>query len=251
MPSSRQDWSPETYLRNAAFVPQLGHDVLDMLNPQPGERILDLGCGEGLLSEKIQACGSTVLAVDLSPDQVQGTRSRGIEALVMDGRDLDFENEFDAVFSNAALHWMKPISQVFENVSRALKPGGRFVAETGGAGNIESIRTALYDALHTRDINPSQHDPWSFLKADEATDMLGQAGFKIETLDVFSRPTDLPGDIGGWLSTFASPFFKAVDESEHDMLLDEIRTALKPQLMNTDDVWVADYVRLKFEVVKI
>ncbi|MBL4692647.1 MAG: class I SAM-dependent methyltransferase [Magnetovibrio sp.] len=251
MPSPRQDWSPETYLRNAAFVPEMGASVLDLLNPQPGERILDIGCGEGSLSAKIQASGANVFAIDLSPEQVQGAQARGVEAHVMDGRDIDFDNEFDAVFSNAALHWMRPISKVFINVAKALKPGGRFVAEMGGAGNIAAIRTALYQALEARGINPSRHDPWSFPGPGEATYLLGKAGFEVKSLDIFARPTELPGDIGGWLDTFASSFLKGLESTEHDAVLDEVRQALKPQLLNSQDIWVADYVRLKFEVVKL
>lgn len=251
MPSSHQDWSPETYLRNAAFVPELGKGVLDLLNPQPGERILDIGCGEGLLSAKIQAAGAHVYAIDLSPHQVQGTRARGVDAHVMDGHDLDFENEFDAVFSNAALHWMRPISKVFDNIYKALKPGGRFIAEMGGAGNIASIRTALYAALEQRGVNPSRHDPWSFPGPGEAKYLLKQAGFQVKSLDIFGRPTQLPGDIGDWLDTFASSFLFSLDASLHDEVLNEVREALRPELMDKTNTWVADYVRLKFEVVKL
>lgn len=250
MNSPRTDWSPETYLRNASFVPELGRGVVDLLDPQPGERILDLGCGEGMLSVQIQAQGADVLAIDLSPSQVEATRARGIEAQVLNGLDMDFTAQFDAVFSNAALHWMRPISHVFANVFRALKPGGRFVAEMGGAGNIASIRTALYDALEARGHNPSRYDPWSFPGPGEARGILTRAGFTVETLGLHRRPTELPGDIGGWLDTFARHYLAALDPAEHDALMDEVREALRPQLVNADGVWVADYVRLKFKAVK-
>ena len=250
MSSPRQDWSPETYLRNASFVPELGQGVLEMLDAQPGERILDLGCGEGMLTEQIKAKGADVLGVDASAAQVEAARARGLDAQVLDGRELGFVGAFDAVFSNAALHWMSPISKVFENVFHALKPRGRFVAEMGGAGNISSIRSALYDALEARGLNPSRHDPWSFPGPGEARDLLTHAGFEVETLTLHRRPTPLPGDISGWLETFASPLLFAVDEVEHDVLMDEVREVLRPQLMNEEGVWVADYVRLKFKAVK-
>lgn len=250
MSSPRTDWSPETYLRNASFVPELGQSVLELLDPQPGERILDLGCGEGMLSAQIQAAGADVLAVDLSPHQVEATRARGIDAQVLNGLDVDFEGEFDAVFSNAALHWMRPISKVFDNVYRALKPGGRFVAELGGAGNISSIRSALYAVLEVRGLDPARYDPWSFPGPGEARGLLTRAGFAVEKLTLHRRPTELPGDIGGWLDTFAQHYLVAIDEAEHDALMDEVRAILRPQLVNAEGVWVADYVRLKFHVVK-
>ncbi|MFC1673085.1 class I SAM-dependent methyltransferase [Pseudomonadota bacterium] len=250
MNSARQTWSPETYLRNASFVPEFGKDVVSLLAPQRGERILDLGCGEGTLSAQIQALGADVLAVDASEGQVEATRARGVGAQVMDGLELDFDGEFDAVFSNAALHWMTPISLVMEKVFRALKPGGRFVAEMGGAGNITAIRVALYDALETRGISPARHDPWSFPGPGEVTELLKRTGFDVQSLDLFRRPTELPGDISGWLDTFASPYLAAVDDAEHDALMAEVREALVPQLLNADGVWVADYVRLKFKAVK-
>lgn len=250
MTSANTDWSPETYLRNASFVPELGKSVVGLLAPQPGERILDLGCGEGMLTEQIKASGADVLGTDIGPGQVEAARARGLAAEVIDGCALDFDGAFDAVFSNAALHWMRPISKVFENVFRALKPGGRFVAEMGGAGNISSIRSALYDALEARGVNPSRHDPWSFPGPGEARGLLSAAGFEVETLTLHRRPTELPGDIGGWLDTFARPYLDAVHVDEHDALMDEVRDVLRPQLMNQEGVWVADYVRLKFRAYK-
>jgi len=250
MNSHRQEWSPETYLRNAAFVPELGRSVLELLAPQPGERILDLGCGEGQLSEQIQAAGADVLAVDLSPSQVEGARARGLAAEVMDGAALEFDGAFDAVFSNAALHWMRPVSKVFDNVFRALKPGGRFVAEMGGAGNVSAIRSALYDALEARGIDPARHDPWTFPGPGEARALLQASGFDVAELSLHRRPTELPGDITDWLATFAGPFMQAVAAGERDALAADVRAALRPHLLNGDGVWVADYVRLKFMAVK-
>jgi len=250
MIKAQQTWSPETYLRHGAFVSLLGEPVVQVLAPKAGERILDLGCGEGLLTEKIVAAGADVLGIDNSEIQVEGARARGLSATAMDGLDMEFENEFDAVFSNAALHWMSPLSKVFENVYRALKPGGRFVAEMGGAGNIQTIRMALYNALMRRGIDPSIYDPWSYLGDSSAKMMLQRVGFEARSVTLIRRPTDLPGDIGPWLETFAGSFLQPVAEDQRAALIDEVRDHLQSDLFDPNNKWVADYVRLRFKVVK-
>jgi len=247
---AKQTWSPETYLRHGAFVSLLGEPVVQILSPKAGERILDLGCGEGILTEKIVESGADVLGMDNSEAQVEAAKARGFEAVAMDAHEMEFENEFDAVFSNAALHWMSPLSKVFENVFRALKPGGRFVAEMGGAGNIQSIRMALYNALMHRGIDPAHYDPWSYLGDSSATMMLQRAGFETRSVTLIRRPTDLPGDIGPWLETFAGSFMQAVPEEQHPALIDEVRDKLQSTLFDPHNKWVADYVRLRFKVVK-
>src|SRR5271167_2631936 len=138
-----QTWDPNTYTKNARFVSDLGSPVLELLDPQPGERILDLGCGDGVLTAKLQSIGCDVLGVDASSAQVEATKKLGVPAQTIDGENLPFENEFDAVFSNAALHWMRNNPDaVISGVKKSLRPGGRFVAEMGGAHCVEKIRTA-------------------------------------------------------------------------------------------------------------
>src|SRR5580658_8362663 len=141
---SKQHWSAARYAATAHFVPAFGAPVLELLDPQPGERILDLGCGDGILTAKLQSIGCDVLGVDASAAQVEATKNLGVPAQTIDGENLPFENEFDAVFSNAALHWMrnKP-DAVISGVKKSLRSGGRFVAEMGGARCVEKIRTAL------------------------------------------------------------------------------------------------------------
>ncbi|HVG81375.1 MAG TPA: class I SAM-dependent methyltransferase, partial [Methylomirabilota bacterium] len=147
-----QRWDPQTYAANARFVAELGQPVVELLAPTPGERILDLGCGDGALTEKLAALGCVVVGVDASPEQIAAARARGLDARVMDGQSLDFESEFDAVFSNAALHWMKEPGRVIAGVARALKPGGRFVGEFGGEGCVARIRAAVSESLALRGI---------------------------------------------------------------------------------------------------
>src|SRR5580692_3149520 len=142
-----QTWNPDQYARNARFVSDLGAPVLELLDPQPRERILDLGCGDGVLTAKLRSSGCDVLGVDASAAQVEATKKLGVPAQTIDGENLPFENEFDAVFSNAALHWMRNNPDaVIAGVHRALRPGGRFVAEMGGDRCVEKIRAALIAA---------------------------------------------------------------------------------------------------------
>ena len=137
----RQHWDPERYSRVAGFVPALGQPVVDLLAPKPGERILDLGCGDGPLTLKLQELGAHVVGVDASPDQIAAAQRLGLDARVVDAHDLRLPPAFDAVFSNAALHWMKKPDAVIAGVWRALKPGGRFVGEMGAAGNVGTVVT--------------------------------------------------------------------------------------------------------------
>jgi trans-aconitate methyltransferase len=139
----QQHWDPARYQRNAGFVAALGQPVVELLAPRSGERILDLGCGDGALTE-VLARDARVTGVDASAEQVGAARARGLDAHVADGTRLGFAAEFDAVFSNAALHWMRDPDAVIDGVWRVLKPGGRFVGECGGAGNVATVRATRW-----------------------------------------------------------------------------------------------------------
>jgi trans-aconitate methyltransferase len=244
--ASGQSWDPERYARNARFVSDLGTPVLELLAPQPGERVLDLGCGDGALTEKIVAAGCSVVGVDGSAAQVEAARERGLDARVMDGHALEFEGEFDAVFSNAAMHWMKRPDAVIAGVRRALRPVGRFVAEFGGHGCIETIRRALIEALRRRGVDAARFDPWYFPTVEEYQERLGAGGFRIRSIALFPRPTPLPGDVVPWLETFAQSFTGALEPAERAGFLEELREALRPRLCDASGNWTADYTRLRF-----
>lgn len=237
-------------MKNAGFVPRLGADVLKLLNPQPGERVLDLGAGEGFLGEQIRDAGAHVVCVDASVEQITAAKARGLDGRVVDGRELEFEAEFDAVFSNAALHWMAPLDSVFGGVARALKPGGRFVAEMGGAGNVKAVQTALYDALKRRDLDGAAFDPWTFPGVDQINELLAGAGFGVESAALIDRPTEIPGDIEPWLDIMAAPFFKAVSVEQRAAMVNEVREQCAPILLGQDGIWRVDYVRMRFVAVK-
>jgi trans-aconitate methyltransferase len=248
--SRSQSWNPERYAKNAAFVPELGTPVLELLAPRPDERILDLGCGDGVLTQRLAETGASVVGVDASPEQVAAARQLGLDARVMDGAELEFESEFDAVFSNAALHWMPRSRAVIANVWRALKAGGRFVGEMGGEGNVEAIRSALSDALERRSIDGDALFPWYFPAPAEYRRSLEEAGFTVRSMRLLPRPTTLPTGIDGWLETFGESFLSALPEAGRPAFLNEVRERLEPRLKDADGRWVAEYVRLRFVACK-
>jgi trans-aconitate methyltransferase len=247
---AKQHWSAARYAETAHFVPALGAPVLELLAPLPGERILDLGCGDGVLTERIAALGATVVAVDAGPDMIAAAQARGLDARVMDGQNLTFADEFDAVFSNAALHWMRDQQAVLAGVHRALKRGGRFVAEMGGHNNTAAIIVALSAVLARRGINAHQLCPWYFPSADAYRKKLEQAGFAVEEIATIPRPTTLPTGLEAWLDTFAEDFFAAVPQSERLSARAEVADLLRPVLMDETGTWVADYVRLRFRATR-
>lgn len=245
-----QEWDPGRYARTAAFVPEFGREVVELLAPRPGERILDLGCGDGVLTQALVATGAEVVGVDASPEMVAAACARGLDARVADGRQLSFEAEFDAVFSNAALHWMANLPAVIGGVRRALKPGGRFVGEMGGEGNVASVEAAIETVFERRKLNASRLNPWIFPGVDGMHHLLHQRGFHVLHLELFERPTGLPGDVTDWLATFAGTFLAAVPPHERAAVVAEIRDDLAESQRREDGTWWVDYVRLRFAAVR-
>lgn len=241
-----QSWDPKRYIHNAAFVPELGRPVLEWLAPRAGERILDLGCGDGTLTAELVAAGCEVVGVDSSPEQVAAARARGLDARVADATRLTFEAEFDAVFSNAVLHWITTPDDVIAGVARALRPGGRCVGEFGGAGNVAQIEAALAAALARRGIEPRAVNPWYFPTPEEYGARLTARGFHVERIELIPRPTPVPTGIRGWLETFGGPFTSAVAAAEREEFVAEVERAVEPALRQPDGTWIVDYVRLRF-----
>jgi trans-aconitate methyltransferase len=245
-----QTWDPERYARNARFVADLGAPVVELLAPRAGERILDLGCGDGVLTAKLAAMGCDVVGVDGSAAQIEAARKLGLDARAMNGEALDFDGEFDAVFSNAALHWMRNSSQVIAGVHRALRPQGRFVAELGGHGCVAKIKTALVEALNRRGVNGEAAIPWYFPTVEDYSQQLTSGGFAVNYIALIPRPTPLPGDVTGWLETFAESFTSTLPAAERAAYITEVREALCGELCDAEGKWTADYVRLRFAASK-
>lgn len=240
-----QSWTPAGYAHHAGFVPDLGAPLLALLAPAEGERILDLGCGDGVLTERLMALNCTVVGVDASPEMVAAAQARGVDARLGDGRTLTFEGEFDAVFSNAALHWMKPPQDVIHGVHRALKPEGRFVAELGGFGNVAAVVTALVGVLERDGREGRSRIPWVFPTAERYRAWLEEAGFTIDLIALVPRPTRLPTGINGWLETFATPFLYDLEPWARAAVMGEVEDLLAPTLRDDLGDWWADYVRLR------
>jgi len=241
-----QDWQAGRYAHNAGFVAELGSPVLDLLAPTPQERILDLGCGDGVLTAKLAGLCAAVVGIDAGPDMVRAARDRGLDAQVMNATQLAFETEFDAVFSNAVLHWIQDPDAVIAGVWRALKPGGRFVGEFGGHGNVAAITLSLVAALGARGIDGAARIPWYFPTVEAYAARLRAGGFTVESIELIPRPTPLPTDMAGWLDTFAGPFFAGLSPSKATEVRDHALELLRPVLCDERGNWTADYVRLRF-----
>jgi trans-aconitate methyltransferase len=250
MMQSSTSWNPQSYATNARFVSDLGEPLLELLDAQPGELILDLGCGDGALTEKIVARGCKVIGVDSSLAQLGAAKERGLTVVAMDGHHLGLQQRFAAVFTNAALHWMKQPEAVATSVVHCLKPRGRYIGEFGGRGNVEKIRAALHGALRKRAIDPALFDPWYYPSSEQYSTLLYRAGFKVTYIELIPRPTKLPGDILGWLEVFAQPFTQSVAENERANFLEEVRNELISHLRDGAGDWYADYVRLRFKAIK-
>jgi SAM-dependent methyltransferase len=254
MVNTANRWSAADYAKHAAFVPRLGDAVLQLLNPQPGELILDLGCGDGLLTEKIVEAGARVIGLDSSEEMVEAARARGIDAFVADAEDMDVERfgAFDAVFSNAALHWMLDPDAVACGIFKALREGGRFVGEMGGEGNLLTLRTALRDELTARGYAMPETDPSWYAGVDEFTRLYLTTGFSDIHAELIPRPTPLPGGAADWVKTFRAGVMDVamVPEWERDDIAAAVEARVAPALRQSDGSWNADYVRLRFAMRK-
>jgi trans-aconitate methyltransferase len=248
-PKSVQRWSADDYARNGRFVTDLAGPVLAMLAPRQDERILDLGCGHGVLTAEIAASGAEVLGVDLSEELLAAARERGLDVRKADGHALSFDRAFDAVFSNAALHWMRKPELVIAGVARALRMGGRFVGEMGGHGNVAAIATDMRAVGTDRGGDPAKVAPWFFPSVAEYRGLLEAGGFTVQTIALVPRPTLLATGIEGWLETFGRPFFEQFEGPQRKQVMAEVVELLRPSLCDADGVWTADHIRLRFAAV--
>lgn len=242
-----QVWDAAAYARDAGFVAALGDGALALLAPRPGERILDIGCGDGALSARIAAAGAEVTGIEPSPQMAAAAGARGLRVWCQDARQPWPEGGFDAVFSNAALHWIADPAPVLARAFAALKPGGRFVAEQGGFGNVAAVVTALNAAREARGLTACH--PWDFPSPARQRARLQASGFRIEAMDLIPRPTPLPAGMAGWLAVFAGPFLAGLSGPDRSALLADAERRMGA-LHEPEAGWVADYVRLRFAAAR-
>jgi SAM-dependent methyltransferase len=221
-------------------VAELGMAALDLLDPKRGERILDVGCGDGVLTKKIAARGATVTGIDNSLDMIRAAHANGVDALVVDSADMHFDREFDAAFSNAALHWMLDKHAVAKGIFRALKPGGRFAGEMGGEGNLKKLREALDEELVIRGYAPPVEASNWYASAEDFANFYEAAGFDHIDARLIDRPTPLEHGVGAWVTTFRKGWLDRAGVPEQERA--EIGSAVADRIHSN----VADYVRLRF-----
>jgi SAM-dependent methyltransferase len=238
--ASTSKWNAADYVRVGGFVAELGGAALDLLDPQRGERILDVGCGEGTLTKKIAERGATVLGIDNSPEMIAAARANAIDAVLMDAADMPFSCEFDAAFSNATLHWVLDKEQAARAIFRALKPGGRFAGEMGGEGNLAKLRDALDEELIIRGYVPPVEAANWYASPEAFAAVYEAAGFREIDARLIERPTSIEHGIAEWVTTFRRGWLDRAGVPEAERA--EIGAAVAERVGSN----IADYVRLRF-----
>ena len=243
---ANQQWNPKDYGKSADFVPALGRPVIELLAPQAGEKILDVACGDGILTKELVEQGFDVTGVDASAEMVAAAQANGVNALQMDAERLTFHEAFDAVMSNAALHWMSDQYAVVRGVWQALKPGGRFACECGGEGCVRIIREGMKIALIKRGIDYKARNPWKYPELGPFQNILENQGFRVSYIARIDRPTPLPEGLRGWLEVFSVSHTQGFSQLEKEKFYAEVEDYCRPLLYNEKTGWTADYVRLRF-----
>ncbi len=250
-----KQWDTSLYDGKHSFVWKYAAGVIELLAPEAGERILDLGCGTGHLTKKIASVGADVTGIDHSRAMIEEARKLypDIRFEIADGNDFHVDEPFDAVFSNAALHWMKKPASVIRSVWDALKLSGRFVAEMGGKGNLEALHAAINNAVAARGMEPLEESSLLFFPSiGEYATLLERQGFRVTYAMHFDRPTPLDeGDRGlrNWIEMFGDKFIGIAPLELHEEIILEVEERLRPALYR-EGTWFADYRRLRISAVK-
>lgn len=253
-PSQKIHWEADNYDESMSFVSRFGQDLMGWLNPQVGEYIVDFGCGTGDLAAHIASHGARVIGIDISPEMVERARKKypALSFECSDGMNWKADQKYDAVFSNAALHWMKDAEAAIDSMSVCLKPGGRLVAEFGGHGNVASIVEAVRLTMNENGHGDLFVMPWYFPTVGEYTTLLEKAGLEVRSAIHFDRPTkleDSENGMKGWLELFGTAMFPQADHAIASIIIEEAVERLRSKQYN-QDVWTADYRRIRIHAVK-
>lgn len=243
-------WDADSYGRSFGFIAKLGEDLIELVAPKPGERILDLGCGTGRHVAALAARGVEAIGLDSDAAMVKAAKAAnpGLKFIRASGEGFRLDHPVDAILSNAALHWMTRPQRAINAMARALRPGGRLVLEMGGHGNVavlvEAIHAALMEAGVAREALPM---PWYFPRLGEYTGRLEKGGFEVDQAILFDRPTpldDLKGGLTEWLAMFGRPFLAALPPDRHAAVVERVVEITRPRLLR-EGRWIADYRRLR------
>jgi len=243
-------WNPENYNKHTGFVSALALPVVELLNPKENETILDVGCGEGTLAVEIEKYGAKIIGIDMSAEMIEQCKDKGIEAYIGSVTDLPYDSEFDAVFSNATLHWVKDAKSAVENIAKSLKVGGRFVCEFGGEGNVHHVVNAMQKVFANHPEFGVFQNPWYFPSPKTYKTLLEQAGFGVITIALIPRPTPMD-DIINWLDIFSNGVTAYLTQEQFEVFKIECRDILKEYIYSEDNGWILDYIRLRVSAVKM
>lgn len=248
---TKQNWNAEQYQKDASFVSQLGTHVLELLAPQSGEKILDLGCGDGTLTLQIQNYNCDVLGIDSSASMIAKAREKGLKARVLSAENIDYHCQFDAVFTNAVLHWVDDIDGVITNIYHSLKANGRFIGEFGGKGNIEALISQISATFQEFPEFGEFNNPWYFPSTEEFSLVLKRKGFQIQYIELIPRPTPLKSGIENWLEIFTNSITNRLSVEQKKIFITKVNQKLKPLIFSEKEGPIADYVRIRFKAIKI
>jgi trans-aconitate methyltransferase len=252
--SAKDYWNANLYDQNHSFVSRYGNNLIELLAPKRDEEILDLGCGTGDLAKKLDDLGVNVVGVDHSKNMIMEARKKypQLSFLVRDVAGLGYNDEFDAVFSNATLHWVKQPKEALNWIYQSLKQGGRFVAEFGGKGNVQTITDEIIHQLIESGMDyKTEQFPWYYPSIGEYTSLMEEVGFRVTFVQHFDRLTPLDGENGlkNWIEMFGSHLLENLNEDKKDAIIIKVEKNLKPILYKEGN-WIADYKRIRVVGIK-
>lgn len=247
-------WNAKLYDHKHSFVSKYGNSLIELLAPKQGEKILDLGCGTGDLAQTLFENGVEIIGADKSENMVEQAIQKypHLEFRVQDATELVYHSEFDAVFSNATLHWVQPASQALHGIYQCLKKGGRFVAEFGGKGNVQTITNEIIRQIKEAGFDfKKEQFPWFYPSIAEYSTLMEEAGFRVVFAQHFDRPTQLDGAQGlkHWIDMFAIGLFGSIPERAKNEIITNVENNLK-EVLYKDSHWMADYKRIRVIGVK-